>query len=88
MKFEWDDKKARANFQKHGIEFETAKHIFDVPAVVFEDTRFAYNEERFIIFGYVGIQPLVVVYSYVDDETIRLISARKATNYERKKYFS
>ncbi len=88
MKFEWDNKKAQANFQKHGIDFETVKHIFDGPAVVIEDTRFAYAEERFIIFGYVGIQALVVVYTYIDDETIRLISARKATNYERKKYFS
>ena len=86
MKFEWDDNKAIANFKKHGVEFEFAKQLFDNPSIVIEDTRFPYDEERFIIIGFIGFDAYVVIYTYIDDHTIRLISARKTTNYERKRY--
>lgn len=85
MSYQWDRDKAAANFRKHGIDFADAVSVFsDNLATTITDERF--DEERFITIGMDALSRiLVVVYTWRDDE-IRLISARKATNYEQRQY--
>ncbi|MFM7408324.1 MAG: BrnT family toxin [Cuspidothrix sp.] len=85
MSYQWDRDKAVANFRKHGIDFADAVSVFsDDLATTITDERF--EEERFITIGMDAFgRILVVVYTWRGDE-IRLISARKATNYEKRQY--
>jgi|LakMenEpi03Aug12_release.lakeMendotaPanAssembly.Ray.scaffolds.fasta_scaffold643465_1 uncharacterized DUF497 family protein len=87
MQFEWDENKNTQNRQKHGISFEEAQEIFDGILFTSIDDRFDYAEIREISIG--AIQGVVVV-TVVHTERagiIRIISARKATPKERKKYY-
>ena len=86
MAFEWDPEKAAENLRTHGIAFEDAIHIFDGPTIEMADTRENYGEDRFVAFGAVQGIELAVVYSERKD-SIRLISARRATKNERKAYW-
>lgn len=86
MKFEWDEEKNFANKEKHKISFETAAHVFDDPNYIeMFDFEHSFNEDRYIAIGKVG-DVLFVVFTE-RKETIRLISARLATNAERKLYY-
>ena len=85
MKVIWDINKAGTNIRKHGIEFSHAATVLDDPmAVTIEDKR--HDEQRFVTVGadLLG-RVLVVVYAY-DGEDIRLISARKTSQNERRIY--
>lgn len=46
MKFEWDENKRRANWEKHGIDFAEAEEVFSGPMITRRDTRKDYQEER------------------------------------------
>jgi uncharacterized protein len=84
--FEWDDAKARANFEKHGITFEMARDVFlDAFAIEQTDDRYDYGEERFFILGMVERHLLAVAYT-MRGSRIRIISARAAEPYERRLY--
>jgi hypothetical protein len=84
--FEWDDAKAAANAQKHGVIFEEARGVFRDPfAIELLDDREAYDEDRFILIGMTAARVLVVVYTTRDDRN-RIISARKAEPNERRFY--
>lgn len=86
MRVVWDPKKAAANILSHGVEFSHAATVLDDPmAVTIEDSR--HGEQRFVTVGsdIIG-RILVVVYSYMEEDEIRLISARKATPKERRVY--
>jgi len=84
--FEWDDKKARLNKRKHGISFDTATQVFfDENRVENYDDEHSGYEERWKIIGKVK-EVLFVIYTE-RGEAIRLISARKATPYERRIYY-
>ncbi|MFT4926817.1 MAG: uncharacterized DUF497 family protein [Phenylobacterium sp.] len=88
-KFEWDPKKSASNLKKHGVTFEEAKSVFyDDFGRLIPDPDSSISEERFIIFGQsVKLNTLVVCHCYRDiDETIGIISARKADKRERKQY--
>ena len=85
MEFEWDEIKDRANVAKHGIDFETAKRIFDGPVLTWPDRRRDYGEERYIGIGRVEGAMIVVAYT-VRDRRLRLISARPASRKERQAY--
>ena len=87
INFEWDDKKAKSNLQKHGIAFEEASTAFgDDLSITIEDPLHSHNENRFILIGKsVNNKTLVVVHLEVTD-SIRIISARKATKKEHKFY--
>lgn len=84
--FEWDESKNEINKQKYGISFETAAHVFEDPYYV-EMYDFVHStlEERFIAIGKVG-NVLFVVFTE-RGEKIRLISARLATECERRLYY-
>ena len=86
LQFEWDPKKAEANLAKHGISFEEAITVFADPlARIFNDEEHSGDERREIIIGHSAQQNLVLV-SFTGDDTVRILSARKATKRERKDY--
>ncbi len=87
MNFEWDEVKRKSNIKKHGIDFINSPMIFDGYTLTVEDDRFDYGEERFITFGIFEERVVVVVHTENED-SIRIISIRKATKYEEKAYFS
>jgi len=87
MDFEWDDTKRKLNIKKHGIDFTNASMIFDSYTLTIEDDRYDYGEERFVTIGILEGRVVVVVHTENED-SIRIISIRKATKYEEKKYFS
>ncbi len=88
MKFEWDDAKAKSNFNAHGVSFELAKTVFeDAFAIDRLDDRENYGEERFVIIGMAEGQILLFVAYTERGERIRIISARRATQHEQDDYF-
>lgn len=86
MQFEWDEQKNQANIRKHGLGFVDAPQVFDGPMVVRLDTRQDYEEERWIGIGLTHGRVVVIVYTERDD-TIRIISMRKALKHERERYY-
>jgi hypothetical protein len=86
MEIRWDPKKAEANFRKHKIRFSDAESVlFDPMTLTIEDQNID-QEQRFLSVGSDAEgRIIVIVYTYQGD-TIRLISARKATPKERKYY--
>jgi uncharacterized protein len=85
MEFEWDASKNEVNVRKHGINFEAAKFIFAGPLVERIDRRRNYGEQRIITIGSNNGIVMVVVYTWRGDR-LRLISARKANDGERRAY--
>jgi hypothetical protein len=92
MDFEWDENKNQSNLTKHGISFGEARAVFDDPNLLtFEDDRFAYGEKRLISIGEMLLvtqekMVVVVVVHTQRGQSMRLISARKANERERKLY--
>lgn len=89
IKFEWDDNKNQINKKKHKISFEEAQSVFyDTDALVIDDPEHSEWEDRFIILGLSRKANLLVVcHCYREsDSIIRIISARKATNTEKRYY--
>jgi len=83
MKFVWDEKKNRDNVRKHGIDFRDVVDMFSHPMLVRLDRCQDYGEDRWVGVGLLKSTVAVVVYvEWEDEETIRIISARKATTYE------
>ena len=86
MSFDWNERKNRVNIRDHGIRFEDAQRIFDGPVLTEIDERYDYDEMREISLGLLdGVVVLMVVHTDRNDVT-RLISARKATPQERRRY--
>ena len=86
MVFEWDEEKNILNQRKHGISFETAAYVFtDENCIEMYDFEHSINEDRYIAIGRVG-DVLFVVFTE-RKEKIRLISARLATEAERRLYY-
>ncbi len=89
MKFEWDENKNLINQRKHGISFEEARTVFhDVFAILFDDPDHSGHEERFLIVG-MSLSKGICLVSHCyrgNDDTIRIISARKATKREQSVY--
>lgn len=86
MNFEWDDRKNESNIAKHGFDFADAPRIFDLPILVSFDDRQDYGEDRWIGIGLLDVRIVVVVYTEIDEEKIRIISLRKALSHEGKRY--
>ena len=88
MQFEWDHAKAKDNWKTHGVRFELAKTVFKDPfAIERVDDRQDYGEERFVIVGMADGRVLLFVAYAEREERIRIISARRATQYEQNDYF-
>jgi len=89
MNFEWDDRKAELNKKKHGVSFKEAATVFDdTDALQIFDPDHSEEEDRFILLGMSSIlRVLVVCHCFrASDDTIRIISARKATRNESSTY--
>jgi uncharacterized protein len=86
MKFGWDDEKARATIEKHGISFEQAQTIFGGPVWSYVHKRFSYGEVRFITIGLMEETAVIVVVHTDRNGITRLISARPANRKERRRY--
>ena len=86
MPYEWDEQKNQSNIRKHGFDFADAWEIFDGLMLTMPDERKEYDEERWIGIGLLRARVVVVVYTEPNDETIRIISLRKALSYERNQY--
>jgi hypothetical protein len=82
--FEWDPAKARANFAKHGVDFEVAKDVFRDPAAIVEQDDSDPDEERWHATGLAGGKVLLVVFTERNDDVTRIISARKASKREER----
>ncbi|MCM1104959.1 MAG: BrnT family toxin [Clostridium sp.] len=84
--FEWDEEKDLINQKKHGISFKTAAYVFcDKYYIEMYDFEHSINEDRYIAIGKVG--DLLFVVFTERGENIRLISARLATESERRLYY-
>ena len=88
MDFRWDNKKSKLNKTKHGISFEEAKSVFiDEYARLKHDPDHSIDENRYLLLGISSsLRILIVVHTVIEDDIIRLISARKATKRESKQY--
>ncbi|KAF0122466.1 MAG: hypothetical protein FD151_749 [bacterium] len=87
MKIEWDPKKAKSNLKKHEVSFEEAATALNDPmAATGADPDHSITEDRYVTFGVSKKGRLVVVSHTEKDETIRIISARKASKGERELY--
>jgi uncharacterized DUF497 family protein len=86
--FEWHEAKAEANLRLHGVSFDLAKTVFkDTCAIEWLDDREDYGEQRFVILGMAEDGVLLFVAYTERAETIRIISARRVTQYEQDEYF-
>jgi len=88
LSFEWDEKKNASNNKKHGISFEEAKSVFtDQFARLISDPDHSDDEDRFILLGTsINSRLLVVCHCIRLNDSIRIISARKADKQEREIY--
>ena len=91
MRWTWDEGKSRNNERKHGLDFDTARLVFDHPyAATNADVHSP--EQRWKTVGMVENLTLVVVHTWPtfrledDDEVGRIIGPRRATAYERRAY--
>jgi uncharacterized protein len=94
VEFEWDEAKDHANQAKHGVSFNTALRVFSDPFCLIEHDRIEDGEQRWQALGLIDSSVLLLVahvtWDEEDDggqiEIIRIISARKATRPERRRY--
>ena len=87
MKFTWNWLKAEVNRDKHGISFDEAKSCFnDRHQVAFHDPDHSDDEDRELLIAHSNIGRLLLVSYTVRASSIRIISARRATQREAKTY--
>ena len=85
MELVFDPAKNRINIRKHGIDLAEVEAVFyDLNAITVEDRD--HKEQRFVTLGRDGFGRLLVVCYTYRDNTIRVISGRKAEPHERKAY--
>lgn len=90
LRFEWDQKKEKANVKQHGVSFHEACTVFyDENAIQFYDPDHSDEEDRFILLG-LSLKPrvLIVCHCFRESEAVvRIISARKADKDEEQDYW-
>jgi uncharacterized protein len=93
MEFEWDEKKAQENEEKHeGVSFKEAIEVFldEKSFEDFDEEHSDFVEKRFVRIGNSSKRLLRVSFTVREDENefeiIRIISARKAKAKENKIY--
>jgi uncharacterized protein len=85
VKFEWDQSKNRENLRKHGFDFADAWEIFELPMLTEIDRREVF-EQRSSAIGFLRQHVVVIVFVEGEDDTIRIISLRKAVKHERERF--
>jgi hypothetical protein len=87
MRFAWDPAKARANLREHGVSFAEAVTVLEDDFALTREDPDAQGEQRFVTLGLSSFgNLLVVVYTYREPDTIRLMSAWKANKRQRVHY--
>jgi uncharacterized DUF497 family protein len=88
VRFEWDDAKDRRNQKKHGLSFSEAVQLFQGEQGYLEifDIAHSQDEDRFIAIGEMHRGVAVVIYTEPEENVVRIIGARMATNRERDRY--
>ena len=84
MLYTWNEDKNRSNIKWHGIAFEDARRIFEGPTVERVDDRFEYGEVRIYAIGLVNGLEITVIYTDLDNDERRIISAWRAEPHERR----
>jgi uncharacterized DUF497 family protein len=85
----WDLRKAEKNFRKHGVSFEVAQEAIDDPlSVTVVDPNHSYGETRYITVGCTRAGEFLVLSHTSREGRIRLISARRATKAEIRRYMN
>ena len=88
MEYECDEAKATSNLLKHGVSFTAAARALEDPRKLeMIDDRFDYGEERIQSLCMDRGRVLFIVTGTRDENTCRIVSARKATRHEQEKYF-
>ncbi len=89
ISFSWDDRKNKTNQKRHSVSFEEAQTVFfDENAIEYFDPDHSVDEDRFLMLG-LSSRLRVLIVSHASSKRgteIRLISARKATQKEQKRY--
>lgn len=86
MEFEWDERKAAANEEKHGVPFAFATRVFlDIDCLMNESAGRSENEQRFEVVGVIEKRVYVVIFTQRNGR-MRIISARKGNDREKRKY--
>ncbi len=87
VQFQWNAQKAVRNKKKHGVTFTEAATVFRDPlAFIFDDEEHSEEEYREIIIGHSSRNRLLIVSFAERNDTMRIISARKADRVEREDY--
>jgi len=89
VKFIWDESKNHANIKKHGVDFNDAVRAwYDPDRVDFFDEEHSLDEVRWIFLGSVAGVVLFVVETEPSEDTVRIISARRALKHEQEVYYA
>ena len=89
VKFIWDEKKNQANLKKHGVDFNDAVRAwYDPDRLDFFDDKHSLKETRWIFLGAMAGIVLFVVETEPSEETVRIISARRASKHEQEVYYA
>ncbi len=87
LRFRWNSRKAAANLRKHRVSFDEATTVFDDPlSVTIPDPDHSVGEQRFLLLGVSNRGRLLVVAHSERDDSIRIITARRADRPERRTY--
>lgn len=87
MDFEWNTDKADKNIRKHGVSFQDAVTVFQDPlSLTYPDMDHSTDEDRFLIIGLSSSGDVLVISHTFRNDSVRIISARKATKKERNFY--
>ena len=87
IEFEWNEKKAQLNFEKHKVSFEESVTVFYDPLLAtMPDPDHSEDEQRYITIGQ-SVKGSILIISYTERQNrTRIISCRKATSGEKKTY--
>ena len=86
LRWIWDPEKNRTNLLKHGISFETAKRVFNDQHFIPQEDPYPW-EQRWKTIGMIRTTAFVVIHTWPSPgEPGRIISARKASQGERRAY--
>jgi len=89
LKFEWDEAKNNRNIEKHGLDFSDAQYLFsgEDPFFVSFESSEDHREDRWKGIGILkGVIVVVVIFTEKNEDTVRIISLRKAGCSERAAY--
>ena len=88
--FEWDEKKNLANQKKHGVSFDDAIRAWYDPdrLDLFDEEHSTDTEIRWMFLGAVAGTVLFVVETEPSEDTVRIISARRALKHEQEVYYA